>query len=175
MTPITLNLDGVEAWSGGEILPPGKHPVRIDSAEEGQSSGGHPQVELTFTAIAGEHAGAGIRDWLVVAPAAMGKVRQFLEAVGFQIPPGDFYLPTGQLVGRRLSVVVREEPNQQGEKRSRVKVYEAAAPPGGQGNGYGQPPAQAPAQPQAQMSAGGFGAPAAAPTRSAVHDDDIPF
>src|SRR5262245_60530703 len=55
--PIDVNLDNVEAWKGGAVLPPGHHLVRCTDAEEGRSSGGHPELHLTWEATAGEHAG----------------------------------------------------------------------------------------------------------------------
>lgn len=121
----TINLDNVEAWSAGAILPPGLHDVRIESAEDGTSSGGHPQVALQMSAIGGDHAGFGVRDWLTLTPSALGRIRQFLEAVKVEIPSGDFEFPTSKCVGRTVRVLVAEQDKNDGsgDKRTVVAAY----------------------------------------------------
>lgn len=151
---ITVNLDGVEAWNAGQILPPGKHVVRIEDASEGTSSGGHPQLEVEFAAVDGT---GSIRDWLVVTQGAMGKIRAFLEAAGIQIPEGPFQVAASALRGARLQIVVAEEPDYRDpdKKRSRVMGY-LSAPGAVAGNGR--------AVEVQQQPSGGFSP-----------DDDIPF
>lgn len=124
MTPIPVDLTEVEAWSGAGILPPGTHVCRIEDAEEGESSGGHPQIQLDLRAITGEHEGGTIRDWIVVIPATLGKVRAVLEAADVEIPEGAFELDASVFVGRLVRIVVREEPSPDGTRRARVKAYE---------------------------------------------------
>lgn len=153
MTPIELNLDGVEAWSGAGTLPPGQHVCKIEEATEGTSSGGNPQVELLLRATGGDTAGASIRDWIIVIPSTLGKVRQFLEAARCAIPQGDFAFPTGQLTGRSVLVTVREE-EYGGKTRARVVAYEPATDFAGNGG-----------DPQPALAASG----------PAHRDDDIPF
>jgi hypothetical protein len=120
---VKINLDGVEAWKGGMLLPPGVHAVEITDAEEKTSSNGTPQAEFEFRAIGGDHDGGTIRDWLTLTPEAFGRVRQFLEAVRYQIPPGEFEMPTAQLKGRQCVIVVRNELYQ-GQERTKVKAYQ---------------------------------------------------
>jgi hypothetical protein len=86
---ITLNdIDQTEAWSaGGGLLPPGRHLCRIVDTEEGESSNGNPQMILTLEAIAGEHVGGQIKDWIVVVPQTYGRVRQILDAAGLLSSP----------------------------------------------------------------------------------------
>jgi hypothetical protein len=123
---IPVNFDGVDAWQGGGMLPEGMHTCRIKSAEEGRSSNGHPQVELEFEAVEGEYVGATIRDWLVVVPQTFGKVKQLVEAAKLDYPAGEFALEARDLVGRRVAILVREEPDHKGESRRRVKSYDPA-------------------------------------------------
>lgn len=118
-----VNLNGVEAWKGGGILPQGTHHVEITSAEE-KTKNDKPQVEVELRAVGGEFDGGTIRDWIFLVPQAMGRVRQFLEAVKYEIPDGDFEMPTNQLVGRQVQIIVRDELYE-GETRSKVKAYEA--------------------------------------------------
>jgi hypothetical protein len=124
--PITINLDGVEPWKGGQVLPVGRHLVRCIDAEEGRSSGGHFELHLTWEAIAGEAAGGAIQDWVQVTDATMGKVRQLLEATQ-TVPSGDFSLGAAQFRGATCEVVVRERPNQKGELRAEVAAYSLPA------------------------------------------------
>ena len=118
-----INLQGVEAWKGSGLLPPGTHTVEITSAQEKTSGGGKPQVEVELRAIGGEFDGGTIRDWITITEAAFGRVRQFLEAVRYEIPDGEFEMPVTELVGRQCSIVVREEPYD-GDMKSKVKAYE---------------------------------------------------
>lgn len=136
------NLDQAEAWSAGSLLLPGIHTVVIDTAEEGESSNGNPQIELNFRAVAGEQEGGTIRDWLVVVPKTYGKVRSLLEATGFVIESGEFELPTEQLPGRNLSIHVAAEQDRQDptKTRNRVVGYESVGegpnlPTGSSGGG----------------------------------------
>lgn len=118
-----ISLDGVEAWKGGGVLPPGTYSVEITSAEEKTSGGGNPQVEVELRAIGGEFDGGTIRDWLTITEAAFGRIRQFLEAVKYDIPAGEFDMPVSGLVGRQCQILVREEPYD-GNMKSKVKAYE---------------------------------------------------
>jgi hypothetical protein len=119
---ITLNVDGVEAWASAAILPPGKHLVTIERAEDGTSSGGNPQVALEMSAVGGEHAGFTVRDWLTITPAALGRVVQFLDAAKIDRPSGDFEFPTTKLPGRKLVVLVKQEPKNDGSGDMRTVV-----------------------------------------------------
>jgi hypothetical protein len=153
MTPIPIDqdLNEVDAWEGGEILPPGTHVCHIDDAIEGTSSGGHPQIEVKLRAASGEHEGGTITDWIVVIPSTLGKVKSLLEAAAVKIPEGNFDLDSQILVGQLVQILVREEPYQ-GEMRSKVKGYSK--------------PSDAP-QASAQQPLATAGA--------SVKDDDIPF
>jgi hypothetical protein len=142
-----VNLDGVEAWKGGGILPAGTHAVEITEATEKTSRNNHPQVELEFRAIGGDYDGGTIRDWVTVIPEAFGRIRQLLEAVHYAIPAGEFEMPSNELVGKQCVIVVRDELYN-GETKSKVKAYQALR---------GDVPAT-------------VGAPA-----SNGHDEDLPF
>lgn len=162
MSPFNLTLDGVEAWKGGNgPPPPGEYMCRIDDAGEGYSSNNHPQIELSLSVATGEFQGATLRDWVVVIPETLGKVRQLLEAAGMQIPQGEFQMSAHDLRGRSVQAVIREE-DWRGKKRTRVIGYgrPGAQPAGPAANGQ-------PQQPQ-PISVG-------APTGSSQHDADIPF
>lgn len=148
-----LSLDNVEAWTVGDILPPGTHVCRIDNAAEGTSSGGHNQIELDLRCTTGEFIDGTIKDWVVVTANSLGRVRQLLEAAGVVIPDGEFEFDVSQLNGKPVQIIVRQEPKPNGDIVSRVKGYEAVS-----GNGLAA-----------------NGSPPAAAVGSAVKDSDVPF
>lgn len=105
------NLNGVEAWRVDDRVPPGSYIVRIKTAEDGTSSGGHPQVALELQIAAGDFAGAELRDWLTVTESSLGRVVQFLQAFRYPVPEGEFDLKVKELVGRTAEAVVRDKPS----------------------------------------------------------------
>lgn len=128
MTITLPDLSSVEAWKGGGILPPGKHTCRITDARDGTSSGGHPQIEIEWEAVEGEHAGSSIREWVVITERSLGKIRALLDAIQFQVPAGAFQLDVTALVGKRATITVVHEPDRvdPAVKRSRVVAHDQA-------------------------------------------------
>lgn len=120
------DLDRVETWSAGVTLPPGRHLCEITSVEEGTSSGGHDQLILEMTAVAGPEVGGTIRDWIVVVPTTYGKVRQILEAAGIEIEGGDWEIPVGRLNGARVAILVRMEKKEMGQHAGKEFAQVAA-------------------------------------------------
>lgn len=125
MTILLKDMDKVDAWSGGGILGAGAHTVYVDRAEEGTSSGGHPQIELEFRSAQGA---GSIRDWLVCIESTAGKVRSLLDATGIEPQAGEWQFEPRMLVGRKLDIRVSEEPdrNDPSKTRSRVQEYATA-------------------------------------------------
>lgn len=120
MSPFDMDVTDVEAWEASDILPPGTHKVEVIKAEEGTSSGGHPQLELELRAYEGEYQDGTIRDWIVVIPSTAGKVKQILEAFGIEKLVG---YGAEDFKSRKAQVIVRNELRE-GQERSRVKAYE---------------------------------------------------
>lgn len=126
MSPIPVNFDDVEAWSGGVYLNPGSHVVKIVSAEEGKSkSNDNPQIQIELEAVSGPEAGATIRDWWTITPSTLGKIKQHLQALGANLPAGQFNLDASTLVGQSCKIVVREETKNDGsgDTRNVVAAY----------------------------------------------------
>ena len=109
------DLDKAETWSTGVTLSPGRHLCDITNVEEGTSSGGHDQIILEMTAVAGPDAGGTIRDWQVITPSSYGRVRQILEAADIEIEGGDWEIPLDRLSGARVAVLVRMERKEMGQ------------------------------------------------------------
>lgn len=113
----------VEAWSGGALMPPGRHLCTLDQVAEGTSSGGHPQIEVTMVVAAGAHIGCSARDWIVVTDNSLGRVRQFLEAAGVEINEGEFEIPFGALLGRKVTVLARQGHKPDGSEKLEIAAY----------------------------------------------------
>lgn len=131
--PFHLNLDGVQAASTGDftVLPDGWYDVRIIDAKETVSAVKQtPGVELRFRVLDGNHIGATFKDtlWISSNPNALSFLRQRLEAMGYPIPRGEFYLNPQDLVGRVVSVQTEQR---QGDKATfmDVKSYDKPAGP----------------------------------------------
>jgi len=104
------SLKDVEAWSGGGgYLGIGTHPAEITSASEGESSGGHPQFELEWSAISGEQKDATIKEWIVVIASTKGKLKGLLEACGVEITDSLDEVNPSDLQGLQANIVVRKE------------------------------------------------------------------
>ncbi len=116
-----VDLTDVEAWTGGGGLPPGTYDVSIEEATEGTSSGGYGQFELLLTCPQGR-----MRDWLVIVPKTLGKLRALIEAAGLSVPSGEFDFDPSELVGKLVQIDVAEE-TYDGKARARVQGYRPSA------------------------------------------------
>lgn len=139
------NIDKEEAWNVSQVLPPGWHNVKIVSSEEGQSSGGHPEIELELESLLGE---GRMKDWIVVTSQSLGKVRQLIEAAGVQIKGGVWEFDPALLTGAEVSILVRVEPKLSDPSQTVHKVVGYEMPRGGHtggaGNGAAGPDADIP-------------------------------
>lgn len=104
--------------SGNPYLGEGTHEVVVDEVEEGTSSGGHPQLQVTFK----NDAGQTIRDWLYPTRAAF-RVQGLWEAAGLAWPEEGGEIDESDLLGRRLLIVVAPD-TYQGVTRDKVKDYQ---------------------------------------------------
>lgn len=125
------DLSKTESWSGGfALLPEGTYVVRVVDASEGTSSNNNPQIIVDLEVIDGEQKGQTLRDWITVTEASLGRVKGILAALRYEIPEGDFELPSSALIGRTSSVLVRHEDyvSKAGEHKvsAKIKVWEEA-------------------------------------------------
>jgi len=153
-----LNLSEVEFSGGSSILDPGRHVVKVDSAELKDTRTGGKQIAVSFSSTEGK---GGIRAWINVhvpsSPTATKIGREQLKALlvngGHANPdhPGD----VASLVGLIVGVGVAEDRYiKDGEERVGSKV-----------SYYFDPKTASKPAPQAES--GGAPKPAA--------DDEIPF
>lgn len=128
---LTVNLAGVEAWTGGGVLPPGWHLCRIEALDDTQRSrNDYDQLVIEWSAVEGEHAGLGITEWLVITANSLGKVKAFLDAIGVPTD-GEVRIEAAELRGRRAMVLVQNEPDRVDPDKVRSRVKAHALPPGG--------------------------------------------
>lgn len=120
-----FDFSGEEAWKGTPLLGPGKHTVTVEDIEEGESSGGHPQVQVELASDEGQ-----IRDWIVLTAGSLGRLLMLTEAAGLdnpgkvKIPSKEWSAYVGQLGHKRVRIFVQEQ-EYQGETKNRVVSYEA--------------------------------------------------
>lgn len=121
---IPVSFDGVEPMAGGGIVPPGDYLVRVDAADETESSRGTPGIEMQLRIVGGPEDGRLLFDTLWITAKAMGMVRHRLECMGVAIPAGKWQLSPQTVTGRRARVVVRHEQytSREGEQKTRAKV-----------------------------------------------------
>jgi hypothetical protein len=159
--------DQTEAWVPYEqILGAGTHTVTIESAEADTSKNGHPQVTLKF-----RNAQGVATDWRVITEGSFGHIVQLAKSTG--VHPSDeekAYFDSnglkapkswlGRLVGKRVAIVVIEEPkwDDATKTQSRVQGY---LPPGSD---------TTPAEDRAGTASAAFSG-----GSQQVADDDIPF
>lgn len=167
-----------QAWDvGGGFLGKGDHiceVLEIDGSPTQTSSGGHPQIEVKVGNGDGE-----IKDWIVVKENTIGKVVQLTDACGVERPTDAQVRPEGTgyrldpaylatLVGKKVGVIVREEPNK----------LDPTAPPRDRVKGFVpvhkiKAPADIPVDTSGYAPTEAFGA--TFPSAVANAEDDIPF
>jgi hypothetical protein len=154
-----------EPWevSTETILGPGNHVVTIVEAEDGTSSGGHPQVSLLLKNREGQ-----IRAWQVITDASIGQIVALAQSAGIQLP-GDEDIVEGlrlrqsyydRLIGKQVGIVVREEPSWKDPTKMRSTVA-----------GYVDPAKVQDSDVTPQGAADQF----AGAARASRSDDDMPF
>jgi hypothetical protein len=122
-----------DAWEvqTERLLPDGNHVVTIQSAEDGTSSGQHPQIELEVSNSQGR-----LRDWLVITDASIGKVVALAQAASVELPSDEDILDglrlkqswMDKLVGKKVGIVARDEPDYKDPTKTRTRIQGYVAP-----------------------------------------------
>lgn len=107
------------------LITPGQYQAIVtDAVESASKLKGTPCLELHLELLTGgEFKGRHLTDWLYLTPKAKWRVRQFLEAVGRDIPDGDFELEPATLIGDQVRIQVKHEVYEQ-KVMTRVDRYE---------------------------------------------------
>lgn len=120
---MTPNLDGVDSWS--DFLQPGEHQCVIEVAKPGHSPNGNKSLELQLRATDSDtQPGAILNEWVYETPDSLGRLKQFLEAIGYPIPKGNFDIDYSQVMGKTVRVSVSKQRNpKDGKFYSRVDSF----------------------------------------------------
>lgn len=169
--PVAENpFESVERWeqrlTSESLLPAGDHVVTIVEAEGDTASTGNPQIVMRLEAPAGY-----LRHYETYHDQHLSKVAALYDCADVQVPqvgefdPGDRMRISdkaiARLVGRKVGVVVRMEPDQNDSSKEwpRVAGYVEPARVTGEPDTRGLP-----------SSGGGFSS-----GSSVTSDDEIPF
>jgi len=118
-----------EAWEPqlDQMMPEGNHVATIEEAQDGTSSGNYPQIELRLVNDKG-----AIRDWLVITQVSIGKIVALATAAGVELPEDSDIADIAslrlkqsyidKLVGKKVGVVIRSEPDYKDPTKTRLRV-----------------------------------------------------
>ncbi len=106
MPVITADFSDVD--SGG-ALPPGAHRAEVVAVRE-QDGRNYPGLKFTWASIDPETEGQRADQFVSLAPQALWKFKQILEALGGQVPKAVVRLDTDRLIGKRAHIYVAHEP-----------------------------------------------------------------
>lgn len=117
---IKLNFDGVE--TGYKAVPEGTYEVRVKEIEAGTSQANAPKLDFKFEIISGKNKGSLLFYTCSLQPQALFKLKVVLEALGYEIPEGNFNLDIDELIDLECSVEVAHE-TYEGKKRARIVEF----------------------------------------------------
>lgn len=117
---IKLNFEGVE--TGYKAVPEGVYEVRVKEIETGTSQAGAPKLDFKFEIISGKNKGSILFYTCSLQPQALFKLKVVLEALGFEIPEGNFNLDVDELIDLECSVEVAHE-TYEGKKRAKIVEF----------------------------------------------------
>ena len=117
---IKLNFDGVE--TGYKAVPEGTYEVRVKEVEAGTSQANAPKLDFKFEIISGKNKGSLLFYTCSLQPQALFKLKVVLEALGYEIPEGNFNLDIDELIDLECSVEVAHE-TYEGKKRARIVEF----------------------------------------------------
>lgn len=122
------DVKNVQAWKAGQAPPPGTYTARIETATEGESTGGHPQYVIEWTVVGGQYDGASLTEYLVIPATGQGheiglsKLVALVDAVGIDRNVDDFELEDKMLVGKHATIVCISEQGFRDPSKTYTKV-----------------------------------------------------
>ena len=122
---MAINYNAKQADSGA--IPIGQFDGVIFYAEETESKSGNPMLKIKIQ-VGDQY--APVTAYVLTTPAHMPDLKAFLDAVGIFDTSKDFRFEAGDLLGKHVRIVTREDGEYNGRKRVRVErwvVVDAAA------------------------------------------------
>ncbi len=120
MPIVTVDFTDVE--SGG-YLAPGAYEAEVQAVRE-QDGRNYPGLKFTWASIEPETEGQRADMFVSLAPQALWKFKQILDALGGQVPKSLVRLDTDKLIGKRALIHVLHEPwtDAEGARHTSSKV-----------------------------------------------------
>jgi len=105
-----------------ELIPEGRYPARIDKIEERPSKKGEvPSWNITFAITSDEAQGRKAFNTFGMAPNALWKFRELLEAIGVEAS-GEADLDSDDYLGQEVGIIITHE-EYEGKLRTRIGQF----------------------------------------------------
>lgn len=118
---VTIDFTGVE--SGFDRVPEGDYVLEVTKATiDNSGDSEHDYVAWTYKIVGGSKEGKTIGDITSFAPKALFRLKNLLEAMGAEIPDGDFEFEPDDWIGQTVGATVTDE-EYNGKTRSRPSSY----------------------------------------------------
>ncbi len=116
---VNLNMDNVS--TGFEPIPIGAYEVCVTQFEEITANSGTEGVSFTYVVQEGEYAGRKLFDTYWITEKALYRLKNALEAMGVNIPAGNFNLCADDVIGKYIfaSVDVGTYTDSAGEDKTK--------------------------------------------------------
>lgn len=120
---IEVNFNGVSAEGGSRLLPEGPVLLEvIDITQQFGADSGQPYLSVEMEAIEDELKGSKVWGILSLAPAALWKLRGFLENIGMETQDSVMNIDLDEIVGQVVVGHIAHE-EYKGKTRNRVVGY----------------------------------------------------
>lgn len=121
MGVITVDFTNVDTGAG--FLDPGVYRAQVEAVRE-QDGRNYPGLKFTWASVEPETEGQRADMFVSLAPQALWKFKQILEALGGQVPQSTVRLDTDRLIGKKAVIHVVHEPwtDSEGVQRHSSKV-----------------------------------------------------
>lgn len=119
---VVVTVDFTDVDSGG-VLAPGAYRAEVVAVRR-HDGRNYPGLKFTWASIEPETEGQRADMFVSLAPQALWKFKQILEALGGQVPKSVVRLDTDRLIGKRAFIHVVHEPwtDAEGVQRVSAKV-----------------------------------------------------
>jgi hypothetical protein len=111
MAKLIVDFTDVESGGGRVRVPEGDYRVSVASVKQETAKSGNEMLVWEFEFEGGKAKGKSIRDYTVLQPNALWKLKQLLEALGIDVPSKriDFIPLMKKLKGKELGITVVDE------------------------------------------------------------------
>jgi hypothetical protein len=101
-----FEIGGLDEIDSKFRIPEGAYRMRLIELEKGTSKADNPMWIWTFVVVSGDHEGTELKTWTALTPAAMWKLSEVLEALGFEAKDGRAKFKKEEAIGREVMAEV---------------------------------------------------------------------